>query len=111
MLWPYRRFFRLLALPCVSCVTSAVAHYADFLSLGTNDLTQYTMVAGRENSLVSHYFMDDHPAVMRLVEMVVCARLPRRRPASAANRPAARRSSPNSCGWGCGPSAWPRRAK
>ena len=71
MLWPYRRFFRLLALPCASCATSAVAHYADFLSLETNNLTQYTMVAGRENFLVSHYFIDDRPAVMPLVERVV----------------------------------------
>jgi phosphotransferase system enzyme I (PtsI) len=57
--------------PAAALCAARIAHYADFLSLGTNDLTQYTMVAGRENSLVSHYFIDDHPAVMRLVEMVV----------------------------------------
>jgi len=57
--------------PAAALCAAQIARYADFLSLGTNDLTQYTMVAGRENSLVSHYFIDDHPAVMRLVEMVV----------------------------------------
>jgi len=57
--------------PAAALCAAQIAHYADFLSLGTNDLTQYTMVAGRENSLVGHYFIDDHPAVMRLVDMVV----------------------------------------
>jgi phosphoenolpyruvate-protein phosphotransferase len=51
-------------------VADIIAH-ADFLSIGTNDLTQYTMAAGRENPLVSEYFREDHPAVLRLVRMVV----------------------------------------
>lgn len=51
-------------------VTDIIAH-ADFLSIGTNDLTQYTMAAGRENPLVSDYFREDHPAVLRLVRIVV----------------------------------------
>jgi|GEM_PF-3784892 len=44
---------------------------ADFLSIGTNDLTQYTMAAGREDPLVSDYFAEDHPAVLRLLRMIV----------------------------------------
>ncbi|MEO6028250.1 MAG: phosphoenolpyruvate--protein phosphotransferase, partial [Candidatus Binatia bacterium] len=51
-------------------VADIIAH-ADFLSIGTNDLTQYTMAAGRENPLVSEYFREDHPAVLRLVRIVV----------------------------------------
>jgi phosphoenolpyruvate-protein phosphotransferase len=51
-------------------VKDIIAH-ADFLSIGTNDLTQYTMAAGRENPLVSDYFREDHPAVLRLVRTVV----------------------------------------
>jgi phosphoenolpyruvate-protein kinase (PTS system EI component) len=51
------------------CVVELVQH-ADFLSLGTNDLTQYTMAAGREDPLVSDYFRDDHPAVRRLLGLV-----------------------------------------
>lgn len=35
------------------------------------DLTQYTMAAGRENSLVSQYFIENHPAVFRLIDLVV----------------------------------------
>lgn len=46
------------------CVTE-VAQFADFLNIGSNDLTQYTMAADRENPLVYRYFKDDHPAVIR----------------------------------------------
>jgi phosphotransferase system enzyme I (PtsI) len=54
------------------CVVEIMTH-ADFLSIGTNDLTQYTMAAGREDPLVSDYFRDDHPAVLRLVRLVADA--------------------------------------
>ena len=52
------------------CMTDIKTH-ADFLSIGTNDLTQYTMAAGRENPLVNEYFLEDHPAVLRLVRIIV----------------------------------------
>jgi phosphoenolpyruvate-protein phosphotransferase (PTS system enzyme I) len=55
------------------CVVEIMTH-ADFLSIGTNDLTQYTMAAGREDPLVSDYFRDDHPAVLRLVRRRRCWR-------------------------------------
>jgi phosphoenolpyruvate-protein kinase (PTS system EI component) len=56
--------------PAAALCVSDIALHADFLSVGTNDLTQYTMVAGRENPLVDHYFQADHPAVLRLVQMI-----------------------------------------
>jgi phosphotransferase system enzyme I (PtsI) len=42
----------------------------DFFSIGSNDLTQYTMAAGRENPLVTAYFIDDHSTILRLIELV-----------------------------------------
>jgi phosphotransferase system enzyme I (PtsI) len=57
--------------PAAALCVSDIAQHADFLSVGTNDLTQYTMVAGRENPLVSDYFIDDHPAVIRLLKIIV----------------------------------------
>ncbi len=48
-----------------------IVEYADFLSIGTNDLTQYTMAAGRENNLVSGYYVEDHPAVLKLIGIIV----------------------------------------
>jgi phosphoenolpyruvate-protein kinase (PTS system EI component) len=44
---------------------------ADFLSVGTNDLTQYTFAAGRENPLVSDYYQQGHPAILRLLKIIV----------------------------------------
>ncbi len=57
--------------PAAALSVAGIIGYADFLSIGTNDLTQYTMAAGRENPLVSEYFREDHPAVLRLVRIVV----------------------------------------
>lgn len=57
--------------PAAALSSGELCAVSDFLSVGTNDLTQYTMAAGRENSLVSHYFMDSHPAVLRLLQGVV----------------------------------------
>ena len=57
--------------PAAALCVANLARYADFFSIGTNDLTQYTMAAGRENSLVSDYFRDDHSSVFKLIELVV----------------------------------------
>lgn len=60
----------LIETPAAALCTAEIARHADSLSVGTNDLTQYTMAAGRDNPLVAHYFQDDHPAVLRLLRMV-----------------------------------------
>jgi phosphotransferase system enzyme I (PtsI) len=57
--------------PAAALTISEIIQHADFLSIGTNDLTQYTMAAGRENPLVNDYFVESHPAVLRLVQIVV----------------------------------------
>jgi len=56
--------------PAAALCVGAIKAEADFLSLGTNDLTQYTMAADRENTAAAAYFRDSHPAVLRLVRMV-----------------------------------------
>jgi phosphotransferase system enzyme I (PtsI) len=53
--------------PAAALCAGDIARTSDFLSVGTNDLTQYAMAAGRENPLVDDYFVEEHPAVMRLV--------------------------------------------
>jgi phosphotransferase system enzyme I (PtsI) len=55
--------------PAAALCVPDILQFADALSLGTNDLTQYTMAAGRQNPLVHRYFQDDHPAVLRLIRL------------------------------------------
>jgi len=43
----------------------------DFVSFGTNDLTQYTLAIDRNNELVADLYTEGHPAVMKLVERVI----------------------------------------
>jgi phosphoenolpyruvate-protein phosphotransferase len=57
--------------PAAALSIADICAHADFLSIGTNDLTQYTMAAGRENPLVNDYFREDHPALLRLVQIVI----------------------------------------
>jgi phosphoenolpyruvate-protein kinase (PTS system EI component) len=57
--------------PAAALSVPDLAAHTDCLSIGTNDLTQFTMAAGRENPLVNEYFCEDHPAVLRLVGIVV----------------------------------------
>jgi phosphoenolpyruvate-protein phosphotransferase len=74
--------------PAAALCVQDITPHADFLSIGTNDLTQYTMAACRENPLVNDYFTEDHPAVLRLVRftaedsggvpVAVCGELARR---------------------------------
>jgi phosphoenolpyruvate-protein phosphotransferase (PTS system enzyme I) len=45
--------------------------FSDFFSIGSNDLTQYTLAAARENPEVNDYYQDTHPAVLGLVRMIV----------------------------------------
>ena len=43
----------------------------DFVSLGTNDLTQYTLAVDRNNEYVAKHYTEEHPAVMKLVERTI----------------------------------------
>lgn len=61
----------MIEVPAAALTIPDILKHADFFSIGTNDLTQYTMAAGRENPLVSDYFTDDHPAVLRLIRLIV----------------------------------------
>ena len=45
------------------------AKFADFFSIGTNDLTQYVMAADRLNPRVAHLNRSDHPAVLKATAM------------------------------------------
>jgi phosphoenolpyruvate-protein kinase (PTS system EI component) len=57
--------------PAAALTVRSLVKHVDFLCIGSNDLTQYTLAAGRENPSVTEYFIDDHPSVLRLMEIVV----------------------------------------
>ncbi|MEY2720138.1 MAG: Phosphotransferase system enzyme [Bacteroidota bacterium] len=59
--------------PAAAVMADLLAPYVDFISIGTNDLTQYTLAADRTNELVSNMFDCIHPSVIRLMSSVVRA--------------------------------------
>ena len=65
------RLGAMIETPAAALSVPTLKKHVDFFSIGSNDLTQYTMAAGRENPMVAEYFTDDHPTVLRLIELVV----------------------------------------
>jgi phosphoenolpyruvate-protein phosphotransferase len=57
--------------PAAALGVPAIARHVDFLSVGTNDLTQYTLAAGRDDPAVSRYYVDTHAAVLRLLAITI----------------------------------------
>jgi phosphoenolpyruvate-protein phosphotransferase len=64
-------FGAMIETPAAALTVADIARHADFLCVGTNDLTQYTLAAGRDDAAVSEYYVDDHPALLRLLGIVV----------------------------------------
>ena len=56
--------------PAAALAAPDILKYAEFASFGTNDLTQYSFAADRENAAVDAYFDDTHDVIFRLISMV-----------------------------------------
>ena len=57
--------------PAAVMISRELAKKVDFFSIGTNDLTQYTLAIDRQNSNLDEFYDSHHPAVLEMIRMVV----------------------------------------
>ena len=57
--------------PSAAIISDKLAPLVDFFSIGTNDLSQYTMAIDRQNRSADRFFDPHHEAVIRLIETTV----------------------------------------
>ena len=57
--------------PAAAIISDELAPLVDFFSIGTNDLTQYTLAVDRQNTKLDEFCDVHHPAIMRMIQMVV----------------------------------------
>ncbi|MBQ8166044.1 MAG: phosphoenolpyruvate--protein phosphotransferase, partial [Lachnospiraceae bacterium] len=57
--------------PAAVMISDELAKEVDFFSIGTNDLTQYTLAIDRQNAKLDNIYDSHHPAVLKMIKMVV----------------------------------------
>ncbi len=61
----------MVEIPAAAVIADQFAKEADFFSVGTNDLIQYTMAADRMNEKVSYLYQPYNPSILRLLKMII----------------------------------------
>lgn len=57
--------------PAAAIISDKLAEMVDFFSIGTNDLTQYTLAIDRQNEKLDEFYNPHHEAILRMIQMVV----------------------------------------
>ena len=57
--------------PAAVMMSAELAKEVDFFSIGTNDLTQYTLAIDRQNPKLDDFYDSHHPAILRMIQMVI----------------------------------------
>lgn len=57
--------------PAAVMISEELAEHVDFFSIGTNDLTQYTLAIDRQNSRLDRFYNPHHEAILRMIQMTI----------------------------------------
>lgn len=71
---PYKKDIQqgiMIETPAAAIMTDVLAPEVDFFSIGTNDLTQYTLAMDRQNDKLDAFYQPHHPAVLRLIQTTI----------------------------------------
>jgi phosphotransferase system enzyme I (PtsI) len=63
----------MIEVPAAAIIADVLADHVDFMSIGTNDLIQYTLAIDRESDDVNYLYQPLHPAIIRLIQNVCAA--------------------------------------
>jgi phosphotransferase system enzyme I (PtsI) len=72
----------MVEVPSAAIMAETFVPYVDYFSIGSNDLTQYTLAVDRGNDLISTLYQELHPAVLRLIQATIAAGLRNGKPVS-----------------------------
>src|SRR5258708_24445722 len=64
-------FGAMVETPAAALEVPALLDDVDFLCVGTNDLTQYTLAAARDDAAVNDYYVDSHRSILRLLDIIL----------------------------------------